>query len=287
MMPQKLVLAASYVVLLLPAWTCRPPAAAAAAVSAFDDNPLPANTHWGGAGSGQTGFSSGLAYYPHFDRGWAWDGFVYSSETNSTVGGVGSQFSARAGGGALGTANYGVSYVALDWASGTYAAIPNTLTLLGAAYDSVLAGAYFTNTTYAYYSMRDGDAFAKKFGGLSGNDPDWFKLSIGGLDPGGAATGAVEFYLADFRCGNHTIVKEWTWVDLTPLGRVAALQFTLSSSDTGGFGMNTPSCFAMDELVPEPAALSTLALGGLAVGIRRQRGALAKSKGLKGPFDAR
>jgi hypothetical protein len=38
-----------------------------------------------------------------------------------------------------------------------------------------VTGAYFTNTTYAALSMLSGDSFAKKFGGASGDDPDWFK----------------------------------------------------------------------------------------------------------------
>lgn len=33
---------------------------------------------------------------------------------------------------------------------------------------------YVNNTTYAYKSMKNGDAFAKKFGGISGDDPDFF-----------------------------------------------------------------------------------------------------------------
>ena len=56
-----------------------------------------------------------------------------------------------------------------------------------------------TNTTYAALSMRDGDSFAKKFGGPSGNDPDYFRLTITGKDSGGSTIGSVEFYLADYR----------------------------------------------------------------------------------------
>ena len=37
------------------------------------------------------------------------------------------------------------------------------------------------NSTYVALSMQNGDAFAKKFGGDDGNDPDWFKITIGKL----------------------------------------------------------------------------------------------------------
>ena len=55
------------------------------------------------------------------------------------------------------------------------------------------ASVRLTNTTFAALSMRDGDAFAKQFGGVSGDDPDWFLLTIDGLDAGGASVGSGRF----------------------------------------------------------------------------------------------
>jgi hypothetical protein len=40
-----------------------------AAVVTFDDNPLTLESNWGGTGSGETGFISGDAYFPHNDAG--------------------------------------------------------------------------------------------------------------------------------------------------------------------------------------------------------------------------
>jgi hypothetical protein len=131
--------------------------------------------------------------------------------------------------------------------------------------------------------MRDGDAFAKKFGGTSGNDADFFKLELQGFR-GGNLTNKFDFYLADFRAANAAddyIVENWTRVNLASLGTVDSLKFALTSSDVGQFGMNTPAYFAMDRLefsaVPEPSSL--LLLGSLATGstyrllsrIRRRR----------------
>ena len=98
-------------------------------------------------------------------------------------------------------------------------------------------GAEFTNTTYAALSMRDGDAFAKQFGGATGDDPDFLRLLIEGIDDLGESTGFVELMLADYRFADNNddyIVGEWTWIELSGLGNnVKELHFALSSSDTG------------------------------------------------------
>jgi hypothetical protein len=67
-------------------------------------------------------------------------------------------------------------------------------------------------------------------------------LTITGKDEAGAETDSVDFMLAD----GTEIVDSWTWVDLSSLGEVKSIVFSLSSSDTGPFGMNTPSYFAID-----------------------------------------
>lgn len=108
---------------------------------------------------------------------------------------------------------------------------------------------YITNTLYAYKEMSEG-GFGKKFGGATGNDPDWFKLTIRGYKNGTMLNDSVEFYLADFRDSDGTkdyIVDSWKQVNINSLGLADSLQFTLSSSDTaGGFGMNNPAFFAID-----------------------------------------
>lgn len=252
-------------------------AAAAPEPPTFDDNPLEADTYWGGAGSGESAFKSGDWYFPHVDQGWSWEGFVYSSRTDTTTNSNTNDASAITGSGAHGSDNYGVGYLPLDWQSGTYETIPQAITadVMSDSFNAEMEGLFITNTTYAYLDMQNGSAFTRKFGGESGDDEDWFKLTIRGIDATGSYTSeTAEFYLADFRFEDNTkdyIVDEWTWVDLTDLGPVVGLEFDLSSSDTGTFGMNTPSYFAID-YAPEPATLSLLAVGGLIALRRRKRG---------------
>lgn len=111
----------------------------------------------------------------------------------------------------------------------------------GASY--VVKGFYVTNSTYAYLSMKNGDDYAKKFG-----EGDWFKLQVQGKDASGNPTHLVEVYLADFRDGKSSLLNSWRWVDLSGLGAVKSLQFNLSSTDNGDWGMNTPSYFCMDAI---------------------------------------
>lgn len=180
--------------------------------------------------------------YTLADWGWGmtgnWTGWSLSSMTDRETPGYLNQYSAIAGSGANGSSTY-----ALCWANqGT-----DTLHLEGEYQVDEL---FLTNGTYGYFSMRDGDPFSKKFGGASGDDPDFFKVTISGL-LNGQTTANIDFYLADFRFADNTqdyIINEWTPVDLSGLGTVDQLLFSLSSSDMGDWGMNTPAYFFLDEI---------------------------------------
>ena len=122
--------------------------------------------------------------------------------------------------------------------------------------------------------MRDGDAFSKKFGGPTGDDPDFFRLKIEGLDSSLASTGTLDVMLADYRFadnGQDFILDQWLFVDLRDLGAVKELAFSFESSDVGTFGINTPLYFAIDNLVtiPEPGSAALLALGLAGLASRR------------------
>ncbi len=183
-----------------------------------------------------------------------WSGWSYSNRTDMTTPGFTNQFSAIVGHDAGGSGNYGVAFL-----GGT---APPTITLPGGA---VVQSVRVTNTTYAYRAVVDGDdgaGFVRQFGddpdvpgGGNQGHPDEFLLTIIGRDGDGETTGTVDFYLADYRFASNDddfAVDTWELVDLSPLGSEArTLDFMLTSSDSGPFGINTPNYFALDDLAFE------------------------------------
>ncbi len=190
------------------------------------------------------GFDSGgvrlnNSFDPTFE---SWGGWSVSNTTDHTTPGFGNQYSAITGGGANNSATYAIANA---FAGGT---LPTISRESGLGFESLMV----TNSTYAALSMSEGDAFAKQFGGESGDDPDFFLLTIEGRDTDDNSVGIVEFYLADFRFEDNSqdyIIDQWTVVDVSSLLAATRLEFSLSSSDVGDFGMNTPAYFAMDNVV--------------------------------------
>jgi len=204
----------------------------------FEDFNLSAGEYLNGS-DGSGGFATGNLFLPNFynDSWGAWSGWAISATTDTQTPGPTNQYSSITGGGAGGSATYAISFV-LD---------KSVITTLQAD----VATLQVTNGTYSYLSMRDGDGFAKKFGGEDGNDPDFFLLTIKGWKGGQLVADSVDFYLADYRFSDNSqdyIVDDWQTVDVSGLGDVDSLTFSLSSSDTGQFGMNTPAYFCVDNI---------------------------------------
>ncbi len=178
-----------------------------------------------------------------------WSGFAVSSLTDTITPGYLNDLSAFAGAGFENSNNY------------LMASAFGPLTIAFTE-PKEISSIQITNATYSALSMRDGDTYAKMFGGDSGDDPDFFVLQITGLNEMDDTTGTVDFYLADFRFddnGQDYILKDWTNVDLSSLGEVSKLKFALNSSDIGAYGMNTPAYFCLDNIEAiESTGLTTL-----------------------------
>ncbi len=236
---------------------------ASAATVTFEGLLSGAGTYNNNAGVSGAFTTGGASFSNTFDPTYgSWSGFAISNTTDTTTADY-TNYSALPGSGAGDSSTYAISY---DAASVKFATTQNLFGL----------GASLTNATYTGLSMQTGDAFAKKFGGVTGSDPDFFKLTISGFT-GGAATGtAVDFFLADFRFSNNSqdyIVNKWTFVDFSALGTVDEIRFSYTSSDNGQFGINTPTYFAMDNFlaVPEPSSAVMGVLGCLGLVSRRRR----------------
>lgn len=208
----------------------------------FEDLSLPLDTFWNGSDT-SGGFTSGSVFFANdYNTQWSsWTGFCYSSKVDTITPGMANMYAVISGSG-NNSATYGVAYVS-SYGAATSMSWPSSVT------NKEVDGFYINNSTYAYLSMLNGDAYSKKFGGPNGTDPDWFKLNISGYN-NGVFIDSINFYLADFRFANDSldyIIKDWTWVDINALSVVDSLTFLLSSSDVGSFGMNTPAYFCMDD----------------------------------------
>lgn len=216
----------------------------------FEDLSLPPDSFWNGSDfSG--GFNSGI--YAHFPNNFvdygggftAWDGFSYSNKLNDSLQDFNNMYSCYAGQQLSSSSIFGLSFNSIDW--NTNAVIPTEISFTVPA---VPQSIWITNSTYAALTIKYGNSFSKIFGGTSCNDPDWFLLDIIGYNDT-IVTDTVHFYLADYRFSDNLqdyIIKEWTEVGLSTLGQITKLDFVLSSSDTGSYGMNTPAFFCFDNL---------------------------------------
>lgn len=159
------------------------------------------------------------------------------------------QYASMSGGGVTGL---GTPYLVGYWnsAEGENPASPSLGISMTDGSTFTVKSVYLNNTTYAFYTMLNGSSYSKKFA-----DGDWMKASFYGVTANGIVVGPVDFYLADYRDGKHTLVKDWTMVDLSPLSAGSALKsiyLQMASSDSGQWGMNTPAYVALDRLTLNP-----------------------------------
>jgi len=181
-------------------------------------------------------FKSGIAAFnnKYTEEWFSWSGFACSSLKDKTTPGYMNQYSVYGNGGANGSKQFAVAYVAEEASDFQFQdGIEKTI-------QSIMVN----NSTYAYLALKDGGAPAKDF-----EASDWFKVTFTGYNAQGNKTGAKEFYLADFRNGKTYICSDWTKVELSSLGKVNKIEITLSSTDNTGVFMNTPAYVCLDNLV--------------------------------------
>lgn len=114
-------------------------------------------------------------------------------------------------------------------------------------------GCYVNLNSYAFYSVLFGDAVARAF-----TEDDRLWLTINGVAADGS-TKSVEVTLASYKNGQLSASTGWMYVDLSSLGAVNELYFTMDSSDSGAWGMNTPGYFCLDKLTMKSAATTSVA----------------------------
>ncbi len=245
----------------------------AAALVTFEGLLPGSNTFYnGGPTTNANGFNiSGAQFANDYSSQFgAWNGWSYSNVVNTTQQDFTNQYAAWPGSGSGDSSSYGIAYLFEP----AYISFPAP---------SVVSSADIANTTWTALTMLNGGPFgAKKYGGETGNDPDYLLLSIegrSGENGQGSSTGLIDFYLGDYRSANNAldfVRAGWTNVNLSGLGAVGSLQFSITSSDVGMFGINTPTYFAIDNInfttaVPEPSSVAMIAASALVIVGRRRR----------------
>ena len=180
--------------------------------------------------SGSLAFNGATMWYGSTSY---WNGYTFSNDDSSEFTGLDDQYRSAAGGGHL-SDDFCVAFPQAY-----------SIDVTNDSEGSLIPGMYVTNSAYTYFSMTNGDAYAKKFG-----QGDWYLLTVKGVKADDTEE-SIDFYLADLRSDNadeHYILDTWQWIDLSSFGKVTALKFELSSSDTGNWGMNTPGYFCIDDL---------------------------------------
>lgn len=209
------------------------------AVADFEDVSLNSSGLWQTPQSGfNTLTSSGWEFTNYYDPTF-WGGFTVSNRSDLTLSGIDAQYTAVPGIGCHESSNYAVAY--------TYGAQCQVSSADGQSRQ--VTGCYVTNNLWAYQSITEGDALSLPFGGETGNDPDYFLLNAVGINENGVAFDTVVFYLADYRFADNSkdyVVSDWQWLDLSSLGEVSAVSFSLESSVGNDWGMLTPSYFCLD-----------------------------------------
>lgn len=179
--------------------------------------------------------------------GTSWEGFTVARVASDTL----NAFGCMAKGGVAGVGTpYLVGYYSEYYTWTNENGEPSSNLMLfndGSTYEAV--GMYVCNDAQTYHSIQNGDAIAKKFG-----QGDTLVLKIHALDENWEIDDSkqdVVVYLADYRSSNESEWKvntQWEWVDLSVLGNVSGLAFTMASSDVNYGFMNTPAYFCLDGL---------------------------------------
>lgn len=159
------------------------------------------------------------------------DGFCYSKRTEKTYSADSystDQFNNQIGTGAEDSEGFAVSF-----SMGA-----STIT---ADYTFKPQSCFITNNAYVLSSIMNGDAYARRF-----NYDDKFVLTIKGYKDE-LETASIDVELAS----KGSIIFQWVPVDLSALGEVDKVDFSLSSTDTGDYGMNTPAYFCLDNFTAE------------------------------------
>lgn len=228
------------------------------AIADFEDNYIPEQgfRKWDEAFARQSDrdrFFSGSFRFPNYPNYYygSWSGYAFANHTETSFETVADhQFRNVSGGGAGGSASYGVVYfgnadMRIQAGNGTGHA--------------KVAGVYVNNSAYTLSAILNGAGNCRKFSAENG---DWMSLYITGEDADGNVTATVEVPLADYRAATAAgmrsasapyLLTSWQWVDLSSLGDVKHINLSYDSSQRA----HVPAYVCIDRLGAKGETVST------------------------------
>ena len=170
---------------------------------------------------------SGMAY-----GGMSWEGFTLSTVSQDTA----NVFGCVANGGLAGVGTpYAIGYYS-EWVSSSQGYSSNIIDFNGEYYPEYV---YICQNSNTMEGITHGVFNSRPF-----TTEDTLTLIIQALDSSMLPTATTTYYLAIDGTQNNG----WLKVPLTTLGKTSCLSFSMTTTDIGNWGSNTPLYFALDGL---------------------------------------
>lgn len=116
----------------------------------------------------------------------------------------------------------------------------------GKAHEAV--GVWVNLSSYPFYTIFEGNAFANPF-----KENDKFTLTIHGVAEDNTEK-TIDVTLAQVADGDLTINRGWKHIDLSALGMVNEIWFSMTTTDKSNGYDNTPTYFCLDKLQVKSSA---------------------------------
>ena len=208
-------------------------------------------------------FGNGTFSFSHLRSGNSWDGtswegFTISRSQDTLLSHEAfypdHQWGVMAGGGVAGE---GSPYILGYYAEYTESSIEGHICEIGFTHANEIeaVGCYVCNSPYTTKCIVDGFMYARKF-----TRGDYCTLTAHGINADGEDCGTVIYYMADYRDEDSTkwfVNRDWAWMDLSELGTVKSIYFTMETTDVGDWGSNTTFYFGLDQITIRPVKEET------------------------------
>ena len=200
-------------------------------VATFEDVPVGIQDSW--VSGANTWKSGDYTFTTYKDDTWGaayYYAFVVSNETESTSTGWEEPYRSASGGAHSGD-NFAVWYFD-DWYGN------NSIT-----FDKrVVPGFYCTNNAYTVNSMMYGDGYARAF-----TEQDTLYLHVTAKLEGKQVDRQSDIALAIAR----QYLNVWKYIDLSDYGEIDEIEFSMTGTDNGASGLNTPAYVCIDDFGAE------------------------------------